>query len=163
LERNRSLFFVLAVLIALTLAASARGALAFSVRAFGAEAGGGIRLLRGPSGHDRGRQYIGAARVHEQRKPPLADEASRESEDWESENSGKVSFDRRGAPASEERTLCLSKVFVTERFLREKSLESAAVKPEHAAAAKVPAGVFLKSEAESPVILLRTTPIAVRK
>ena len=162
MKRDRRMFFVLAVLITLTLAASAGGAFAFSCRVSGAEAGA-IRLfcakslLRPANLFDKEQQYLSASasRVHAQ--PPLpADETSEESE-----GAGKGVFDRRGTSASDERILCLPKIFLPDRFLRERSAESAAVKP--AAAIKVSAGVLSKFEAEPSVILLLPTQIAVRK
>jgi hypothetical protein len=168
LQRNRRIVFVLAVLIALTVAASARWAFAFSENASGTETGvGGVaRLSRaknfrpvGPFEQaDQKRQYLSAVRTHGQDPFP----ADAEKNPWESEDAKKVLFDRRGIPAADERILLLPRVFAAERFLREKSAESDAVKPA-VAVMKVSASVFLKSELDPPVILLLPTHIAVRK
>jgi hypothetical protein len=162
--------FALAVLAVLMPAALARGASAFS----GAEPGGGVRppcaqsLPRPAGAFDRERQYIRSGRVRSDyvrgQKPAVTDEtASRESERTQPEDPGKAMFDRRRLPASDERVLSLSKVFSAERFLREKSPESAAAKPGPLAAAKVSASVFSKSKTDPPAILLLSTQIAVRK
>ncbi|MDR1649719.1 MAG: hypothetical protein LBR71_05615 [Synergistaceae bacterium] len=115
MERNRKNFFLLGVLIVLTLTMFACGTFAFSGCASGAESDG--------------------ARLR-----------------------------RAGTSAQDERILNFSRVVVTERFLREQNLESAATKPEPVAATvKIPAGALSKFETDPPVILLLLTQIAVRK
>jgi hypothetical protein len=81
----------------------------------------------------------------------------------EPKESAKAVLNAAGASACDERMFCLSGNFLTERFLRKKSMESVVVKPGPVVAMKDPAGVLLKFAIDPPVVLLLLTQIAVRK
>jgi hypothetical protein len=101
-----------------------------------------------------GRQYLSIQQDVFREKGPAKETSPEKS---------RMVWDEGRTPAFDERVIYLSKKSVTERFLREKSVESLVVQQGFFAGMSVSIRALSEFETDPPVVLLLMTQIAVRK